>query len=289
MRTVSQITSAVGQPRALRIIGSDAQSVAAIARWSHEGADIDLRGSDTYQVVFNLSGGQFIEFAAGDAEVVRREVRAGSVALNVPGQHTRINVSGHADTLHIMMTPRWIDAVSGGDAARGGAQLACREAELRAAAAQALVALEQPGKRNERELERIVRAIAQGFAAPAAFVKKRATGGLSPGARRRVWALVEARIGDSSRPSPKLRELASAAGLSLHHFAKAFRLTEGQTPHARLLGVRLEYALELLLRSNARVDAASHEAGFSSPAHFVSVFRRQLGVTPGALRDAVWQ
>ncbi|WP_371417116.1 helix-turn-helix transcriptional regulator [Granulicella sp. S156] len=80
--------------------------------------------------------------------------------------------------------------------------------------------------------------------------------------------------------------MAAGAGFSLHHFIKAFRRAAGQMPHAHLLGLRLAHALDLMLGRNVRVDQASEETGFSSPSHFVSVFRKHLGVTPGAVRDA---
>ena len=83
-----------------------------------------------------------------------------------------------------------------------------------------------------------------------------------------------------------LGELAQAAGLSVHHFVKAFHQTEARTPYAGVLARRVDLALALLLRPQARVDWIAGQTGFSSPALFVSAFRRCLGVTPGAQRDA---
>ena len=49
----------------------------------------------------------------------------------------------------------------------------------------------------------------------------------------------------------------------------------------------MDLALDSLLQPAARVDWIAGQTGFSSPAHFVSAFRRRLGVTPpGALRNA---
>jgi AraC family transcriptional regulator len=286
MKTLDQITRALGEPQASRTIHSGSHTVAAIARWRHGGACIDLNGSDAYQVIFNLSGGQIVELQAREQLVSRREIRAGSISLNAPQEPTQVNVLGYADTLHILMTPEWIETVSGGADRTSLPELTACAPQLQAAAAQALVALERPPRKSLPELDAIVRTMANRFADPVTLPKETSTGGLSPAARRRVWALIEKRIHDCAKPPPKLQELADVAGLSLHHFIKAFRRTEGDTPHARLLGFRLEHALDLMLGRNARVDQASDETGFSSPSHFVSVFRKHLGVTPGALRDA---
>jgi AraC family transcriptional regulator len=63
-------------------------------------------------------------------------------------------------------------------------------------------------------------------------------------------------------------------------------ILKGQTPHAHILTRRIEISLELLLKDDAHVDTIADALGFSSPSHFIMSFRRRVGVTPGALRDA---
>ncbi len=79
----------------------------------------------------------------------------------------------------------------------------------------------------------------------------------------------------------------AAVGLSVHHFIKAFQQCEGETPYARVIACRIDKALTLLLRADSQVNQVAKQTGFSSPYHFVSVFRARVGVTPGAFRDAV--
>jgi AraC family transcriptional regulator len=81
-------------------------------------------------------------------------------------------------------------------------------------------------------------------------------------------------------------ELADAANLSLHHFIKVCRQSEGLTPHALLMQKRIERAIELLLNRRAAVDEVAMLVGFASSSHFVSAFRRLVGVTPASLRRA---
>ena len=85
MKTLDQIKGVLGEPQALRTIRSGSRIVVAIARWRHDGAFIDLTGSDTYQVVFNLSGGQIVELRTEEEHTSRREIRAGSIALRHVG------------------------------------------------------------------------------------------------------------------------------------------------------------------------------------------------------------
>jgi AraC family transcriptional regulator len=73
--------------------------------------------------------------------------------------------------------------------------------------------------------------------------------------------------------------MASEVGMSVYHFARVFAELEGQPPHKYLLGVRLRQAATRL-RAGASVTDTCFAVGFSSLSHFVSTFRRHLGVRP---------
>jgi AraC family transcriptional regulator len=78
--------------------------------------------------------------------------------------------------------------------------------------------------------------------------------------------------------------MADVAALSPFHFARAFKATTGLAPHRFVTARRLEAAKAAILTSNASVVRVAHQVGFSNVSHFRRVFRRELGVTPGALR-----
>ena len=286
MDTVKKLTAALGRPLALRVIANGRRFVAAIGRWRHQGAQVDLSGTETVQLVFNVSGGQRVALRGGDCEVCG-VIRAGSLGVLSPGKATRVAVTGGADTVQIIVSRALIDRMAGGLASPILPRFEVVEPRLQAAAAQALVALARNPGENRAQVDGLVRQVARWFGQPAftrPFVLAR--GGLSPSARRRVQALMEERLRADGCLPLALGELARAAGLSVHHFVKAFHQTEGQTPYASVLARRVDLALALLLQPTARVDWIAEQTGFSSPAHFVSAFRRRLGVTPGALRDA---
>jgi len=104
-------------------------------------------------------------------------------------------------------------------------------------------------------------------------------GGLSPAARRRVLALIDAQL-DAQL---SIDTLAREAGLSPAHFARAFKQTLGEAPHRFLLSRRLERARHLIERCGAQLSDVAARSGFADQAHFTRHFKRQFGVTPGAL------
>lgn len=107
-----------------------------------------------------------------------------------------------------------------------------------------------------------------------------ARGGLPPGAMRRVREHVEVHFSESM----DLVELAAVAGLSMHHFARAFKQSTGVTPHHYLVHRRIERAQEMLTRSELPLSEIALAAGFSDQSHLARHFRQMLGMTPGQFR-----
>jgi transcriptional regulator of acetoin/glycerol metabolism len=105
-------------------------------------------------------------------------------------------------------------------------------------------------------------------------------GGLPPGAMRRVREYVETHLSDSI----DLAALAGIAGLSLYHFARAFKQSAGMTPHHYLVQRRIERAQEMLARSELSLTEVALATGFADQSHFARQFRQRLGVTPGQFR-----
>ena len=91
-----------------------------------------------------------------------------------------------------------------------------------------------------------------------------------------------------ARQDLSLREVAGAAGLSLHHFGRVFASAMRQTPMAYLRQVRIEHAKNLLRDTRLRVSEVAHESGFADPLHFSRVFRRYTGTSPRTFREARW-
>jgi AraC-like DNA-binding protein len=105
-------------------------------------------------------------------------------------------------------------------------------------------------------------------------------GGLPPGAMRRVREYVEIHLGESI----DLTALAAIAGLSLYHFARAFKQSAGVTPHHYLVQRRIGRAQAMLARTELSLSEIAFATGFSDQSHLARHFRQILGMTPGQFR-----
>ena len=110
--------------------------------------------------------------------------------------------------------------------------------------------------------------------------ERRRRGGLSPATMKRVREYVDENIDKTI----DLGALASVADLSLYHFARAFKQSEGTTPHCYLLQRRVERARELLIETDLPLSEVALASGFSDQSHFSRHFGRRMGVSPAAFR-----
>lgn len=83
----------------------------------------------------------------------------------------------------------------------------------------------------------------------------------------------------------RLADIAEAAGLPPFRLFRAFGRATGMSPHGYQRQARVRFAAGMIRRGHALSDAAS-AAGFADQAHMTRSFRRMIGVTPGAYRDA---
>jgi AraC-like DNA-binding protein len=83
-----------------------------------------------------------------------------------------------------------------------------------------------------------------------------------------------------------IREIAETARLSPSHFSRAFRATVGLSPHAYVIRRRVGRAQQMIRGMDASLSEIALECGFSDQAHLTKLFRRVVGVSPGAWRRA---
>ena len=107
-------------------------------------------------------------------------------------------------------------------------------------------------------------------------------GGLAPGITRRISEHIDSHLGESI----SLEAMAEMAGLSVNHFARAFRQSTGLAPHAYLVQRRIEQAERLLSRTDLPLSQIALAVGFADHSHFARHFRRLTGATPSVAR---WQ
>jgi AraC family transcriptional regulator len=96
----------------------------------------------------------------------------------------------------------------------------------------------------------------------------------------RVLEFIEAGLGRSV----DLPAMAEAAGLSCSHFARQFRAAMGKAPHQYLVQRRVGHAKRRLEATTMSLADIAFECGFANQEHLTRMFKRLLGVTPGAYR-----
>jgi AraC-like DNA-binding protein len=105
-------------------------------------------------------------------------------------------------------------------------------------------------------------------------------GGLQPWQHQRARELLL----DDLSVDRSLSELASACGLSVRHFTRAFKATTGLPPHRWLLRRRVDRAMELLTATDYSLSEIAQACGFIDQSHFTRVFRAITGFSPGIWR-----
>jgi AraC-like DNA-binding protein len=108
----------------------------------------------------------------------------------------------------------------------------------------------------------------------------RASGGLPPSALRRIREYIDSHLDQNIA----LESLAATADLSLYHFARTFKQSEGTTPHAFVLERRLAKAQELLTATDLPLSQIAFAVGFADQSHLARRFRQMIGMSPGQFR-----
>jgi AraC family transcriptional regulator len=129
--------------------------------------------------------------------------------------------------------------------------------------------------------ERHVRRLGRWLTTPAATGRRaHLRGGLSPAMLKRVQMFVEANLDRTIQ----LRDMAARAGLSVYHFARAFRTSAGITPRTYIEQRRLERARTLMEGSNGSLAQIAIASGFGTQSRLTVAFKRQTGFTPSQYR-----
>jgi AraC family transcriptional regulator len=106
------------------------------------------------------------------------------------------------------------------------------------------------------------------------------SGGLASWQRRRATELLRANLDGQLR----LADLASACGLSVSHFARAFKASFGVPCHRWLTEHRIHRAQELLATKDTPLAEVADQCGFGDQAAFTRTFHRLVGLSPGRWR-----
>jgi AraC family transcriptional regulator len=144
-------------------------------------------------------------------------------------------------------------------------------------------ALTSPGQASELFIDHVAIALATHIAHTYGGMRVNTR---ASGATLAHWQEQRAKelLASSYSGSITLADLARACELSVRHFTRAFRGSTGMSPHEWLLQLRLEKARTLLATTRRLPAEIALDCGFADQSHLSRVFRRIVGVTPGAWR-----
>ena len=146
-----------------------------------------------------------------------------------------------------------------------------------------LPAMKEPQQANSLFLDHVALALTAHMASQYAGLNPAfgmPRGGLAPWQERRAKELMSTSLNQDL----PLSRLAAECGLSVRHFARAFRQSVGMPPHRWLLHLRLERAQELLASRALSLADVAIFCGFADQSHFTRAFTGTVGVSPGAWR-----
>ena len=83
-----------------------------------------------------------------------------------------------------------------------------------------------------------------------------------------------------------LDDLAARYAVSKFHFQKQFKHFIGYTPNEFLLQLRLTRAKELLRQTDHPISQIACDVGIQNVSHFISLFKKQEGITPLGYRNS---
>lgn len=109
----------------------------------------------------------------------------------------------------------------------------------------------------------------------------------APSSLRHVPAFVEEAVRDIHahlRDDLTLDNLARTLGVNKYHLQKEFKRYIGMSPNTYVCSARINAAKSLLRSNELTVSQVAEQAGFRNVGHFMNMFKRTTGMTPGEYR-----
>lgn len=206
---------------------------------------------------------------------------AGTLYVSAPSNHLSAQFHAPCDFLHFHISADYFLSQRS-EMQRAGADCLNDLILLRDPLAEQLAkALTENGNNPD---EQFARCIAQTLAMHLARLDSphRKVNALSKWRLRRVEEYVNANYDRCI----SLSDLAKVAGLSRAHFGAQFREATGYRPHEYLLHRRIEHSKSLMLSTEMALVEVALAVGFSTQAHFSTVFKHFERDTPARWRSA---
>jgi AraC-like DNA-binding protein len=221
--------------------------------------------------------------------VIKTDVRAGATYLYDLKRHPRYVIDKPFHSIFFYLPRSALDSIAQQAGAPGVGELAYEpgighdDSIIRHLGASLLEGLHRPDETNQLFVDHMMLAFTAHVAKTYGGLKRTrepARGGLAPWQARQACEKLESDLGGKL----PLEQIAAEFGLSVSHFARAFRISIGLPPHQWLLHQRVKAAKQLMTVRNLPLSEIAISAGFANQSHFTRVFSGLVGVSPAAWR-----
>ncbi|MFM0741736.1 AraC family transcriptional regulator [Paraburkholderia xenovorans] len=229
-------------------------------------------------LVFHLGAGAHVKARADDTHV-RRSVPAGSIYVWPADQAFNISLESWVETMHLYLHRDLF-----GSETELKPELCVRDTLLLELGTELARLMKSRVGAMDLYVDSLAVAMAERLVSRCVdgrvASRRRGRPGLSPVKLRRVVEYIDSNLQEPIR----LSQLCEIANMSPAHFVRQFKATLGQPAHQFVLNRRIELARKLLSHSDQPLVEVALHCGFTHQEHLTNVFRRLVGIAPGAYR-----
>lgn len=286
LRTVLELADAQ------RALASPQSSWTSVAATRFRMGRIDVKLPALGIPAYGINYGQRMQLRRTlNGRTVGTNAGAGQLSLLTPDASSHWVFDEPGDVALVFLRGDVFDrAIAEGTSRRRGAieiapRFAIRDLVLERVAHRLLKEISEPGPASRLVAEELAEELAQHLIFSHSNVPQRQerSHAIAPSKLRRavefMWSNIDRDL--------SLADIAGAAGMSLFHFAKAFKQTTGQAPHQYLTAQRMLHARVLLHDRRLSIAQVAGSVGLTH-SHFTVVFRRQMAMTPTKFRDVLY-
>jgi len=272
------------------LLDAPLESDGCVIRWfKNTDPDVAQPPLEDHYVVLHLGGPKRVRRASNGPTLIT-DMATDAISIIPAGAAYDWSTEGPIEYAHVYIPPERLARAAESIFDRDGAQVRLRSEvgrhdPLLATLFHALIGTAQSGRRDGLFLD----VMTEAFLAQLL----RGHGNLDEGVRRRQLALAPKRLSDVTDyvdlhmgEDITLDSLAAIARLSRFHFSRAFARATGKTPHAFVMGRRLEQAKRMLRDTDLAISDIAKACGFSGASHLSNRFVEAEGVRPSAFRQA---
>lgn len=257
-------------------------------RWSHGALHDTLAPLDTH-VILTFYGRESRDIVwRTDGRRIASRTRPGAISLIPEGHDGRWDIDGSLEVSHVYLPDGRLQAAAAELTGGRRVDLLGRVAFEDPACARLLEMLSvetdlaQPSSRLfvEQAIDLLCTQLIRGHSSYRALLPEPPRRGLADWQVKKVTAYMREHLDEEIG----LAELAALVSLSRFHFATAFRLATGRSPHDWLVHERISRARVLLFDPDRPVTDVAFAVGYQTPSSFAAAFRKVSGMTPTEYR-----